>query len=101
MKLPPRKYLKDRKLGDETFSDFAQGYDQALDDVEQLNTTEANQGIPRCPVCNENMHDAHRYYAPAMGKTPQLLSMQWVCNQSDEKGNGHSVMLRQRPPPVV
>lgn len=35
--MPARRYLKDRALGDDTFSDFAQGFDAALDEVERLN----------------------------------------------------------------
>lgn len=28
--LPPRKYLKDRAISDDTFSEYAQGWDDAL-----------------------------------------------------------------------
>jgi predicted RNA-binding Zn-ribbon protein involved in translation (DUF1610 family) len=63
MKLPPRMYLKDRKLGDETFSDFAQGYDQALDDVEQLNAT-VHYLCPACtqPMTVVRMHKTRGYH---------------------------------------
>lgn len=35
--LPPRRYLKDRTKGDDTYSDFSQGFDACLDEVERLN----------------------------------------------------------------
>lgn len=35
VKLPARRYLKDRTLGDDTFSTHAQGWDDALDAVEE------------------------------------------------------------------
>ena len=31
--LPPYRYIKDRSVSDYTYSDHAQGYDDALDDV--------------------------------------------------------------------
>jgi hypothetical protein len=43
------------------------------------------------------MQPAHPRMPPSMGRSgTQYIAWRWMCNQSDGKGNGHSLTINQQ-----